>query len=224
MNSKAALLVMAKRPYPNQTKTRLMPTFSAEEAAELYECFLRDVLELASSLPNVTPFIAYAPTNETAYFRQLMPGMALLPQQGQTLGERLDTVLSTALAQGFQLVCAMNSDSPTLPPDYLAQAFAALKNEKTDVVLGPCEDGGYYLIGWKRPFPQLVREVTMSTNHVLQDTLAIAHRLKLNVHLLPTWHDVDTAVDVARVQAALALDTAVGKHTRQFLGQFQLLS
>ena len=221
MNSNAALLVMAKRPFPGQTKTRLMPAFSADEAAQLYECFLRDVLDLAQSLPAVTPIIAYAPTSDVDYFPELTSELALLPQIGQTLGERLNYVLSACLEQGFQYVCAMNSDSPTLPSAYVAQAFMALASEETDVVLGPCEDGGYYLIGWKRPYPQLVCNVTMSTEHVLQDTLAIARGLNLNVHLLPSWYDVDTAEDVTRLQAELALDTAVSQHTRQFLGQLQ---
>lgn len=217
---------MAKRPFPGQSKTRLMPAFSAEAAAQLYECFLRDVLDLVQSLPHITPIIAYTPLSEAAYFRELAPGMELMPQQGQTLGERLDHALSFCLDLGYRTVAAINSDSPTLPAAYLTQAFAEMEVAETDLVLGPCEDGGYYLIGWKRPYPQLVREVTMSTNHVLQDTLALAHRLDLNVRLLPAWYDVDTAADVARVQAELAAstdaDTAVGRHTRHLLLNMQL--
>jgi glycosyltransferase A (GT-A) superfamily protein (DUF2064 family) len=121
------------------------------------------------------------------------------------------------LQQGYRYVAAMNSDSPTLPVTYLAQAFAALQQEEIDLVLGPSEDGGYYLIGCKRAYPRLVREVTMSTDHVLKDTLSIAAEMKLNVHLLPTWYDVDTAVDVARLQEELMLNTAVANHSRQYL-------
>ena len=208
---------MAKRPFPGQTKTRLIPEFSAEDAAQLYECFLDDIVALAQSIPKVTPIIAYAPIHETQYFYERYPECQLLPQRGANLNERLEHVLSTCLQQGYKLVCAMNSDSPTLPANYLAQAFGALQKAETDVVFGPCEDGGYYLIGWKRPYPRLIREVTMSTTHVLQDTLAIAKELNLNVHLLPTWYDVDTAVDVKRVQAELIENTAVAPQTRQFL-------
>lgn len=222
LNAKSALIVMAKRPLSGQSKTRLMPAFSAAAAAQLYECFLRDVLDLVRSLPHITPIIAYTPLSEAAYFRELAPAMKLIPQQGQTLGERLDHVLSSCLNLGYRAVAAVNSDSPTLPASYLAQAFTELETAETDLVLGPCEDGGYYLIGWKRPYPQLVREVTMSTSHVLQDTLALAQRLNLNVRLLPAWYDVDTAADVARVWAELAVDTAVGRHTRQFLLNLQL--
>lgn len=216
-----ALLVMAKRPSPGQTKTRLTPFFSAAEAAQLYECFLRDALDLARAVPGVTPFIAYTPpTPETeAYFRQLAPDFELLPQIGTTLSERLEHVLTRCHQAGFDQVAAMNSDSPTLPPHYLAQAFACLDDPETDVVLGPCADGGYYLIGWKRPYPRLVRDVPMSTNHVLPDTLTIAAAENLRVSLLPPWYDVDEASELRRLQDALLTGAETAVHTHRFFGQ-----
>lgn len=217
MHSQSALLIMAKRPLPGQTKTRLLPAFSAAAAAQLYECFLHDVVQLAQSIPGITPFVAYTPITEAAYFKKHFPDCGLIPQHGENLNERLEDVLTTCLHQGYGAVCALNSDSPTLPVAYLVQAFAELQKAETDVVFGPCEDGGYYLIGWKRPYPRLTREVTMSTDHVLTDTLTIADELNLNAHLLPTWYDVDTAVDVTRLQAELFENTAVAPHTRQFL-------
>ncbi|MCA9924601.1 MAG: TIGR04282 family arsenosugar biosynthesis glycosyltransferase [Anaerolineales bacterium] len=213
-----ALLVMAKRPFPGQTKTRLTPFFSVEAAAELYACFLRDVLALVRQVPGVTPFVAYAPVaEETAvYFRELVPDFELIAQVGETLGERLDTVLSGCLASGFDQVAAINSDSPTLPVDYLIDAFARLDEPETDVVLGPCEDGGYYLIGWKRPYPRLVREVKMSTPHVLADTLAIAAADNLRVSLLPPWYDVDELTELKRLRHALLSGKEQALHSAKF--------
>lgn len=220
-----ALIIMAKRPFPGRTKTRLSPPFSAEEAADLYEHFLCDAIELVRRLPDVIPFIAYAPgEGAVEYFRQLVPDFELIPQLGSTLGERLDYVLSACLEAGYQQVAAMNSDGPTLPVAYLAQAFEHLADAATDVVLGPCEDGGYYLIGWKRPFPRLVRNVQMSTPHVLQDTLAIAAVDKLQVALLPCWYDVDNATDLARVQADLQRDSRIAPYTRRFLASMRVVS
>ena len=86
------------------------------------------------------------------------------------------SVLTAVQAQGYDQVAALNSDSPAIPPGYLTAAFAALDEEETDAVFGPSDDGGYYLIGWKRPYTRLLREVTMSTSHVLADTLAIARQ------------------------------------------------
>ncbi len=216
--TKCALLVMAKRPSPGHTKTRLCPPFSAEQAASLYECFLRDALDIARAVPDVTRFIAYSPPEEEAYFQQLAPDFELIPQIGANLGERLDFVLSTTLAAGFEQVAAINSDSPTLPPTYLSQAFAQLNHDTIDAVFGPCEDGGYYLIGWKQPHPRLVRDVQMSTSDVLQDTLDIARQENINVSLLPTWYDIDTITDIERVRNEIdQMRTECSHHTRSFL-------
>ncbi len=201
--TKRALLVMAKRPFPGKTKTRLVPPLSFEEAAQLYECFLQDVLDLVRIVPDATPFIAYAPQEEAAYFEQLAPDFNLVPQIGDTLSERLEYVMSTCSAAGFAQVVAMNSDSPTLPASYLQDAFAHLDEPGTDIVLGPCEDGGYYLIGWKRPFAPLIRQVEMSTPHVLEDTLVIAKANNLHVTLLPTWYDTDTIIELNRLKEEL---------------------
>jgi rSAM/selenodomain-associated transferase 1 len=214
---RAALLVMAKRPYPGHTKSRLTPPLSEEQAAELYKCFLKDAIDLASSLPVVQPIIAFAPPEEACYFKELAPEIPRIPQLGATLGERLDYVLTACLQKGFIHVVAMNSDSPTLPPTFLEQAFERLAEEETDVVLGPCDDGGYYLIGWKRPHPALVREVRMSTNHVLDDTLNIAAAANLRVALLQPWYDVDDEGGLQRLRHDLPANASVGRYTRAYL-------
>jgi rSAM/selenodomain-associated transferase 1 len=221
---KKALLVMAKRPFPGRTKTRLTPTFSETEAAALYECFLQDVLNIVRAVPDITPFIAYAPHEaETVdYFSQLAPDFELIPQIGDTLGERLDYVLSSTLQNGFVQAAAMNSDSPTLPSSYLADTFVRLTEPETDVVFGPCEDGGYYVIGWKRPYPSLVRNVQMSTPHVLQDTLALANAAHLRVSLLPSWYDVDEITEVRRLQSALLSSKESAPVTKAFLTRHHL--
>jgi rSAM/selenodomain-associated transferase 1 len=208
---------MAKKPEPGRTKSRLTPALSPESAAGLYACFLRDALELAGSIPGVTPMIAFAPPEEESFFRDFAPGTPRIPQHGETLGVRLDFVLTHCLENGFSPVAAMNSDSPTLPAAYLAQAFDRLAEEDTDVVFGPCEDGGYYLIGWKQPHAGLVRGVQMSTDRVLEDTLAIAQNANLRAALLPPWYDIDKVEDLQRLQAELSDPARGGRHTRGFL-------
>ncbi len=212
-----ALLVMAKKPEPGKTKSRLTPPLSAETAAGLYTSFLRDALELAQAVPGVTPMIAFSPPEEELFFQQFAPGFLRIPQRGETLGERLDYVLTQGLKNGYTPVAAMNSDSPTLPAAYLAQAFERLAAEDTDVVIGPCDDGGYYLIGWKRPHAGLVRGVRMSTDRVLRDTLAIAAAENLRVSLLPPWYDIDDEEDLQKLQTDLARPIRFGRHTRAFL-------
>jgi rSAM/selenodomain-associated transferase 1 len=218
VTSRHALLIIAKRPAPGQTKTRLSPPLLLEQAASLYECFLRDTLEVARAVPAVSRLVHYAPDSAAGYFGQLAPDFGLRPQVGDSLGPRLEQVLTRCLAEGFERAVIMDSDSPTLPAAYPAQAFAAL--DTADVVLGPCEDGGYYLIGLKQPQPRLLREVPMSTTHVLRDTLALAKQAGLRVALLPTWYDVDTAQELERLRADLAAhDNHAAHHTRAFLSQ-----
>lgn len=217
MSSSKALLVVAKRPSAGRTKTRLTPPLSPAAAAALYECFLCDTLDLVRRLPGVTPAIAFLPAEERAYFEQLAPDFELVPQAGASLGERLDNALTCFFAAGYRQVAIMNSDAPSLPLAYLAAAFEMLARG-ADVVLGPCDDGGYYLIGLKRPASRLLRQVRMSTPNVLADTLALATGDGLHVELLPPWYDVDDAGSLARLRAELAgASPEVAPWTQAFL-------
>ena len=212
---------MAKRPEAGQTKTRLSPPLSPAQAAALYECFLRDTLGLMRRTPAVRPVIAYLPPAAEGYFAALAPDFELTLQEGPDLGARLANVFQHYLSLGYERVVAMDSDSPTLPAAYLAAAFEALAGE-VDVVLGPCDDGGYYLIGLKRPAPRLLREVRMSTPNVVADTLALAAAEGLKVKLLPAWYDVDEAAALDRLAAELAAaPPTVAPHTRRFLASLR---
>ena len=169
------LLVVAKKPSPGQTKTRLCPPLDSEQAAELYKCFLWDTLAIMRSVPDVKSKIVYLPQDAHDYFRGLSPDMELIPQRGDSLGERLDNLLTDELVGGADKAVVINSDSPTLPKAYLSQAFDELAI--ADVVFGPSSDGGYYLVGIKEPQPHLLRNVKMSTPNVLQDTLELARNI-----------------------------------------------
>jgi rSAM/selenodomain-associated transferase 1 len=218
-----ALLVMAKHPTPGQSKTRLCPPLSPEQAAALYECLLRDTLHLMRQVPETQPVIAYFPRSARDYFARLAPDFELWPQAGENLGARLDYVLTHYLDRGYRRVVAMNSDGPTLPAAHLVTAFEALDEDKTDVVLGPSEDGGYYLIGMKQPAPRLLREVEMSTPHVAADTLILARAEGLDVKILPGWYDVDDGGSLSRLAEELAYAPAeIAPHTREFLAGVRL--
>ena len=211
------LIVVAKRPAPGQTKTRLTPPLSPQQAADLYECFLRDTLDLMRRVPEVRRAIAYLPIEARDYFTQLAPDFDLIPQTGDDLGARLDHALTHYLDQGCERVAIMNSDGPTLPADHLALAFATL-SDHADVVLGPSDDGGYYLIGLKKPAPRLLREVRMSTPDVLTDTLTLARTENLRVTQLPQWYDVDDVTSLQQLIAELqTAPAAIAPHTRSFL-------
>lgn len=219
--TKRALIVMAKQPLPGQTKTRLSPPLSFGEAAELYCCLLLDTLEAvreaAGQLP-LRPFIAFYPAQGQSDFQAMAPDFHLLAQQGHNLNERLSRALLSVWEHGYDQVTAINSDSPSLPADFLIQAYQQLDDPDVDVVLGPCDDGGYYLIGWKRPYPNLVRDVTMSTPTVLADTVALALDAGLQVAMSPPWYDVDDAAALSRLLA----NGHAGRHVKEFIGRSQM--
>lgn len=213
------LMVVAKQPIPGQTKTRLCPPLTTSQAADLYGCFLRDTLDAMRKVPEVYRVIGFLPEDARDYFVQLAPDMELVCQRGSSLGERLDNLLTGALAGEAARAVVIDSDSPTLPVNYLSRAFERL--EGADVVLGPTRDGGYYLIGLKQPQPNLLHQVEMSTSHVLRDTTALAKASGLVVSLLPTWYDVDTIADLRVLEGEIAGAGADGRATatREWLSQ-----
>ena len=215
--SNRVLYVVAKQPAAGQTKTRLCPPLNGAEAAALYAAFLADTLDIMRQVAGVRCGIAYLPAGAEGFFGSLAPEMELVLQQGESLGERLDHLITGALANGATQAVVMDSDSPTLPPAYVAQAFALLDGD-AEAVFGPCYDGGYYLVGMKRPLPALLRMVQMSTPTVLADTLAIAASEGVRVALLPPWYDVDTGEELTHLAHELrSADPAIARHTRRGL-------
>lgn len=226
---KRAVLVMAKAPVAGHSKTRLTPRLTPSVAAELSAAFIRDAVALgASAAPSTSPsrvqsIVAVAPPDATGVFDELVPGVSQIPQVGDNLGQRLAHVMSSALDQGFDQVVAINADGPTLPSNYISEAFDQLHEPEADVVLGPTEDGGYYLIGWKQSHPRLVTDVEMSTPSVLDDTLSIARELALDVRILDPWYDVDEPADLDRLLDDMNNGVSCGEHTRAMLSNIGLL-
>ena len=217
-SKKRALIVMAKHPEAGKTKTRLSPPLTLQQSAELYNRFLHDLIPKLQRLTSITIIIAHPPHQlANAYFKRLAPTVQTIPQIGESLSERLDHVISHCFAAGFTQVAAINSDSPTIPTAYYQNAFSCLDSTSVDAVFGPCEDGGYYLIGLKQAHPTLVRNVQMSTPHVLQDSLSEAARLNLRVELLPGWYDVDDQLALDRLHSELTANPTLAPSTLQFL-------
>lgn len=215
------LIVMAKEPSAGRTKTRLSPALSEQEAAELYRCFLLDTLELMRQIPDVQPIIAYSPPEAAPFFRRIAsPDFDVFPQVGADLAERLNNVITYHIQRGYSPVVVIGSDSPSLPIVYVTQAFQALDDQAVDVVLGPSDDGGYYLIGLRSPSPHLFQGIVMSTPTVAEETLQRAREHGLRVSCLPSWYDVDRTEDLERLVEELRLQPHhPAEHTRAFLSQ-----
>jgi uncharacterized protein len=188
----ALLLIFAKAPVPGQVKTRLSPPLTPAQAAALYGCFLQDVLTEMAGLEEMALAVAYNPASAREFFLNSTPDRVhLVAQAGADLGARLLRAFDWGFAQGYEAVLIRNSDSPDLPGAFIREGREVLLSGRADVVLGPCPDGGYYLVGLRRPCPELFQGIAWSTDAVLQQTLGRSGRLGLRPHLLPSWADID---------------------------------
>ena len=190
-----ALAVMAKAPRAGKVKTRLAPPLTLDQAAELNVCFLRDTAENLAAVATAggaAGVISYTPVGEEALFDNLLPAdFALIPQRGDGFGERLLATAHDLFSCGYGSVCLIDSDSPTVPAASFEQAVVELQREGDRIVLGPSEDGGYYLIGLKRVHPEPFADITWSTSSVFAETVAAANAAGIEVVILPLWYDVD---------------------------------
>ena len=199
---------MVKVPVAGAVKTRLTPPLTSAEAEALSKCFLRDMTTNLSDLGrDGTESVAlYTPAGAEEILHELLPNkFRLVPQRGETLGDRLINAATELLNDGFESVCLINSDSPTLPTRILRTAVSLLAQEGDRVVLGPSQDGGYYLIGLKSPHRSLFERIAWSTADVLAHTIERAAGIDLPVELLPMWYDVDDAATLHLLNEELGL-------------------
>jgi rSAM/selenodomain-associated transferase 1 len=206
-----AIAVMAKAPRPGHVKTRLVPPLAPTSAAALSASFLRDItanIALAGREATIHGYVAFAPAgSERLFDGMLADGTRLVLADGtgisvpgvQGFGCSLLHAAQALFATGHDAVCLLNSDSPTLPTRFLVQAASALAEPGDRVVLGPAEDGGYYVIGMKAPHVPLFQDIAWSTECVAEETRARAAALGLPVVELDTWYDVDDAAALSRL-------------------------
>ncbi len=210
-----AFVMMAKAPRAGDVKTRLCPPLSFETAAAMYQGFLLDTAAKITTLRGVQPVVSYAPTNGRKFFADIVPDWTLLPQSGRDLGDRMGNCFTQLFTQGYDHVLLTGSDLPTLPLSVFRRAIQLATSPRNDVILGPSEDGGYYLIGLRAPYPALFEAMTWSTPHVLAETVRRATALGLRIAYLPTWYDIDTPSELKRLQGALTRPyTHALHHTR----------
>ena len=218
-----AVVIMARQPAPGAVKTRLRPVLSDDDIAVLYEGFLRDRISQVRSLRGAAPAIAYTPAESRPFFIEAAPDFFLLPQVGDGLSMRLTCLFQRLLDMGHDGVIATDSDSPTLPTAHLQRAVDRLTTPDTDVVVGPSDDGGYYLIGLRQLHSALFDAMPWSTPRVYDETLRRAAALDVRVTALPGWYDVDTPLEFERLHAEInELDAGAPRHTRRFFAEWDL--
>jgi rSAM/selenodomain-associated transferase 1 len=202
-----ALAVMTKAPQAGRVKTRLTPPLTPDEAAALNTCFLRDTaaaITAATADGRSRGIGVYTPVGAEGAYDGILPNhFALLPQRGDKFDERLVCATEDLLAIGFASVCLIDSDSPTVPAEVFTEAVEALREPGDRIVLGPSDDGGYYLIGLKELHREVFADIDWSTERVLEQTKQRAEDAGLPVHLLPNWYDVDDRTTLGRLCAEL---------------------
>jgi len=198
-----AVAIMAKAPRVGEVKTRLAPPLSPADAAALGGAFIQDIacnILAAAETVAIQGYVAYSPPGSEAEFARLLPaGIQLLPPRRAGLGASLSHAAEDLLAIGYGAVCLVNADSPNLPTARLVDAARALRAPGDRVVLGPAEDGGYYLIGLKRAHRRLFEDIAWSTEQVLGQTLDRAAESELAAITLPRWYDVDDIDSLRRL-------------------------
>lgn len=221
-----AVIVMVKAPRAGAVKTRLTPILSESDAASLAACFAQDAVANARRIVRDL-IVAYTPEDARRILQSSLPHDLLwIEQEGDSLGARLGAAIGRAAALGFSPLIVTGTDSPTLPPVFIETAIGALARDEVDLVLGPTEDGGYYLVGLRQPVPHLFQNVAWSTPLVYQQTVDTAARLGLRLQELPRWYDVDTPADLQRLREELSADQEAqvrAKATYQWLLSHSLL-
>jgi rSAM/selenodomain-associated transferase 1 len=223
-----ALGIMTKAPQAGKVKTRLTPPLTPEEAAGLNVCFLRDLassIEKACKQSPARGVGIYMPVGAEAAYEDILPErFFLIPQRGDGFGERLVAAMKDLLTVGFESICLINSDSPTVPAFSFAEAAKELLKLGDRIVLGPSDDGGYYLIGMKKLHRRLFEEIDWSTDRVFAQTMKRAAETGLEVHQLPSGFDVDDGVTLRRLCDELLGEksrstTDIAPATRKFLSE-----
>jgi uncharacterized protein len=216
-----ALAIMTKAPRGGTVKTRLQPLLTAEEAAQLNVCFLRDIAAAIVSTGGKSKGVGVFTPVECGddYVNVLPSDFVLIPQHGDSFGERLINAAIDLLRVGFESCCLINSDSPTVTAEAFCQAMVKLQGADNCIVLGPSDDGGYYLIGMRKAYRRLFEDIDWSTERVFTQTLDRARELKLNVHVLPKFYDIDDATALRRLCGELLDEKAddAAPATREFL-------
>ena len=204
LSSECALVVMMKYPEPGRVKTRLVPPLTGVEASCLYRYFIEDTFDRIIPLARcrdtdkrASIFSAFTPVERLDDISQLLPeGIPLIPQRGVDLGERLENIFSELIVSGYKRVVVIGSDTPDIPLAYIEDAFVLLCEKPGRVVLGPSEDGGYYLIGMDRANKAPFEKIPWGSDTVLRETLAQCKRRAIETVHLPAWRDVDTIEDL----------------------------
>lgn len=208
------LCLLAKHWTPGKVKTRLAASIGDSEAANCFREFLRTLLSRLAAVAEARSLV-YWPLDEHEAFAAIAgAGWRVEPQSAGGLGERMRAVFEAKLTSQHDCCVLLGGDSPNLPTQYVEQAFASLESAR--LVLGPTDDGGYYLIGARGEVPPVLDDMPYSTPELWAKTIerlaGLGWAEGTDYVVLPPWYDVDTAADLARLRRELAESEVFDPH------------
>lgn len=190
-NPNHILLIFLKYPEPGKVKTRLSQDIGKDKAAEIYSWMAETVVhDLAKSNLHETIIFFDPPERKKEVEDWLNVGYRLFPQEGKSLGERMTNAFDKTFPLGAEKAIIIGTDCVEISDEIISQAFDAL--DLVDVVIGPAEDGGYYLLGMTKPTPEIFDDIDWSTELVLNQTLKKIEEQGLRFVLLKKLRDIDT--------------------------------
>jgi rSAM/selenodomain-associated transferase 2/rSAM/selenodomain-associated transferase 1 len=191
------VIVMARWPEAGKAKTRLIPALGPDGAANLHSCLVQHTLRTVRAFAEQTGCgidVQFAGGSAEEMRRLFGEDLLFTPQQGASLGDRMNSAVEKAFAEGFRRVVVIGTDCPQLQPSHLQKAFSSLS--ETDVTIGPAIDGGYYLLGMRDHFPQVFDDIRWGSESVLQETLQRVKQIQKSVTLMAMLSDVDFPEDL----------------------------
>jgi uncharacterized protein len=191
------LIIFSRYPEVGKTKTRMIPALGASGAANLQRQMTEHTINIARQLQlsrSISIEIHFAGGSQKLMQDWLGKDLNYYPQITGDLGAKMQAAFDRALSIDRQKVITIGTDCPDINLAILQKAFDLLEN--CDLVLGPAEDGGYYLIGLTASIPQIFKAIAWGTSEVLAQTQRIAKNLNLNTAYLTTLRDVDRPEDL----------------------------
>lgn len=190
------VILFVKYPEKRKVKTRLSARLGNETARNLYKCFVSDLIGTLEKKRYTFKIAFYPPASDEKIISWLGPEHSYTTQVGRNLGKRMENAFKETFLEGFKEVLVIGSDIPNITPSLIDKAFKALSNH--DTVIGPCFDGGYYLMGFTiRTFlPDTFRGIQWSTERVFKDTMEVFSKKGYKVCVLPKLRDIDRIEDL----------------------------
>jgi hypothetical protein len=196
MTDTLSILLFVRTPEKGKVKSRLAAELGEEMAVVIYKSFVLDILAMLLNGPYPLTLCVHPPHSGEALADWLGPSLTYVPQEGNDLGEKMKNAFVRSFSGRTERAVLIGSDIPDLSMAIIDEAFVSL--DTCDAVIGPASDGGYYLIGFRRDrfLPGIFEGIPWGTEAVCGKTLGLFHCAGCRVHVLPEWHDIDTADDL----------------------------